>query len=63
MLGSYSKMVSNPASMTWIALPSLGDLCNVIMAKAQEYFLGLKSAQQVLDEAAEEWNATVTASR
>ena len=61
MLGPYSKMVSNPASMTWIALPSLGDLCNVIMAHAQEYFLGLKSAQQVLDEAAEEWNATVTA--
>jgi hypothetical protein len=30
------------------------------MASAQEYFLGLKSAQQVLDEAAEEWNATVT---
>ncbi len=60
MLGPYSKMVSNPASRSWIALPSLGDLCGVIMAHAQEYFLGLKSAQQALDEAAEEWNATVT---
>ncbi len=61
MLGPYAKMVSNPDSQSWIALPSLGDLCSVIMAKTQEYFLGRKSAQQALDDAAKEWNAIVQA--
>jgi multiple sugar transport system substrate-binding protein len=59
MLGQYSKMVSNPDSQSWIALPSLGDLCGVIMVNAQEYFLGRTSAKQALDKAAEEWNAIV----
>ncbi len=63
MLGPYSEMVSNSASRSWIALPSLGDLCGVIMEHAQQYFLGLKPAQQALDEAAEEWNAIVTAGK
>ena len=61
MLGPYSKMVSNPDSQSWSALPSLGELTGVIMAHAQEYFLGRKSAKQALDEAAEEWNAIVEA--
>jgi ABC-type glycerol-3-phosphate transport system substrate-binding protein len=59
MLGPYAKMVSDPDSQSWIALPSLGDLCGVIMANAQEYFLGRTTAKEALDKAAEEWNEIV----
>jgi ABC-type glycerol-3-phosphate transport system substrate-binding protein len=59
MLGPYAKMVSNPDSQSWIALPSLGDLCGVIMANAQEYFIGQASAKQALDKAAREWDEIV----
>jgi multiple sugar transport system substrate-binding protein len=61
ILGPYARMVSNPDSQSWIALPALGDLCSVIMARSQEYFLGRKTAQQALDDAAKEWNAIVKA--
>jgi len=60
MFGPYAKMLSSPASRSWIPLPSLGNLCDIILMHAQEYFLGRKSAQQALDEAGEEWNAVVT---
>jgi len=60
MLGPMSAMVSNPASQSWTVLPGLGELCGIIMEHAQDFFLGNVSAQQALDEAAEEWNAVVT---
>ncbi|MGC9530481.1 MAG: ABC transporter substrate-binding protein [Candidatus Bipolaricaulaceae bacterium] len=59
ILGPYGQMLSDPASQSWTALPRLGELCEVVMAHAQEYFLGEKSAQEALDEAAEEWNEIV----
>ena len=40
--------------------PGLGELCGIIMEHAQDYFLGNVSAQEALDEAAEEWDAVVT---
>jgi ABC-type glycerol-3-phosphate transport system substrate-binding protein len=60
MLGPMSAMVSDPASQSWTVLPGLGELCGIIMEHAQDFFLGNVSAQQALDEAAEEWNAVVT---
>ena len=60
MLGPMAAMVSNPASQSWTVLPGLGELCGIIIEHAQEYFLGRVSAQQALDEAAEEWNAVVS---
>jgi ABC-type glycerol-3-phosphate transport system substrate-binding protein len=50
------QMIGDPASQPWSVMPQLGDLCNSLMEKAQEYFLGKKDAKTALDDVVEYWN-------
>lgn len=57
------EMISNPDSRSWSPLPQLGDLCDVLLKNAQEYFLGKKTPEAALDAAAEYWNRVIKEAR
>lgn len=59
ILGPMGKMIANPDSRSWKIIPKMGELFDVLLKHAQQYFLGQKTAKVALDEAAEEWNAIV----